>query len=120
MDMALALVTVLVVVSVALLIKWQSEAKQRLQVFLARNPKLVDVRTGPEFASEHIGGAVNIPVDELASRIEELGLHGTPIGLYCKSGARASVAELTLIAAGFTNVMNLGGISAVRAALKRQ
>src|SRR6516225_7240670 len=33
---------------------------------------LVDVRTAQEFASGHIPGAVNVPVDELRSRLNEL------------------------------------------------
>jgi len=49
---------------------------------------LVDVRSGSEFASGHIPGAVNIPMDQIESRLGDLGLN-LPIVLVCQSGKRA-------------------------------
>ncbi len=49
---------------------------------------LVDVRSGTEFASGHIPGAVNIPMDEIESRLGDLGAN-LPIVLVCQSGKRA-------------------------------
>ena len=37
-----------------------------------QRPFLLDVRTSQEFSNGHIPGAVNIPVDELRPRLEEL------------------------------------------------
>ena len=34
---------------------------------------LVDVRSGTEFASGHIPGAVNIPMDQIEARLDDLG-----------------------------------------------
>lgn len=52
---------------------------------------IVDVRTPAEFASGHLEGAVNIPVDALASRVGELPADKTVI-VYCRSGRRSAAA----------------------------
>ncbi|MGD0791049.1 MAG: rhodanese-like domain-containing protein [Terriglobales bacterium] len=49
---------------------------------------LVDVRSSTEFASGHIPGAVNIPMDQIEARLDDLGLN-LPIVLTCQSGKRA-------------------------------
>lgn len=73
---------------------------------------LVDVRTPEEFAAEHLEGAVNIPVNELPERIEELGSPETPLVLYCGTGKRSSKAERLLRERGFQQIVNLGPMSA--------
>jgi rhodanese-related sulfurtransferase len=73
---------------------------------------LVDVRTPEEFASGHLPGAVNIPVDELPRRFRELGEKQKPVVVYCRSGARSSRAEGVLEENGFQHVHNLGPMSA--------
>lgn len=56
--------------------------------------QLVDVRSGSEFASGHIPGTVNIPMDQIESRLDDLQ-SGVPIILVCQTGKRARmVAEL--------------------------
>lgn len=50
--------------------------------------QLVDVRSGSEFASGHIPGAVNIPMDEIEARIDDLD-RDLPIVLTCQTGKRA-------------------------------
>lgn len=76
---------------------------------------LLDVRTPEEFASKHIDGAVNVPVDELETRKAEIdkltgGDASKPIVVYCQSGGRAAQAKDALVSAGHTKVTNLGGI----------
>ena len=57
---------------------------------LSQPALLVDVRSGTEFASGHIPGAVNIPMDQMESRLDDLGLNlNLPIVLICQSGKRA-------------------------------
>lgn len=70
---------------------------------------LVDVRTADEFASGHIPGAINIPVDQVGQRLAEFPTD-QPIVLYCRSGNRSAQAANTLAAAGYTNLYDLGGI----------
>jgi rhodanese-related sulfurtransferase len=69
---------------------------------------LVDVRTPEEFASGHIAGAINIPVEELGSRLAEIG-SDKPVVLYCRSGNRSTTAASILESAGYEGVYNLGG-----------
>jgi len=56
---------------------------------------LVDVRSGSEFASGHIPGAVNIPLDQIEARLDDLGCN-FPIILICQSGTRARIAASLL------------------------
>ena len=70
---------------------------------------LIDVRTPEEFASGHIEGAVNIPVEEMAGRLDEIP-GDTPIVVYCRSGNRSATAARILTEAGYAPVYDLGGI----------
>jgi rhodanese-related sulfurtransferase len=72
---------------------------------------LVDVRTPAEYGGGHIDGALNIPIDQLAARIGELGDKSAPIVLYCRSGARSGRGMRLLQAEGFEQVLNLGAMS---------
>ena len=59
------------------------------------NPSfIIDVRSPQEFAAGHLVGAVNIPYDQILSRIDSLeGLEkSSELLLYCLSGARSAVA----------------------------
>jgi len=68
---------------------------------------LLDVRTAEEFASGHIREAVNIPVDDLRSRLGELP-RDRQIAAYCQVGQRGYLATRILLQAGF-NAVNVGG-----------
>jgi phage shock protein E len=77
---------------------------------VAEGAALVDVRSPGEFAAGHIDGAVNIPVQDLSSRMREIP-KDRPVVLYCASGMRSGAAARLLRSAGRTDVHNLGGIS---------
>jgi phage shock protein E len=80
--------------------------------WVSEGAKLVDVRSPSEYASGHIEGAVNIPVQELPKRVGELGRDkARPIVVYCRSGSRSAQAKSLLEQAGFTKVGNLGPMS---------
>lgn len=86
----------------------REELSRRLEAGDA--PLVLDVRTADEFVSGHIPGAVNIPHDELANRMDELGGAKTDeIVVHCRSGRRAAMAEEVLAGAGYTNVRDLEG-----------
>jgi phage shock protein E len=70
---------------------------------------VVDVRSAEEFRDGGYPGAVNIPLDALASRLNELP-KDKPVVLYCASGARSGVAARHLKRSGFTDVVNAGGL----------
>lgn len=71
------------------------------------NSVLVDVRTEMEFNNGHIEGAVNIPVDDLRNRLNELDKN-KEIVEYCQVGLRGYIADRILAQAGF-KVKNLTG-----------
>ena len=69
---------------------------------------LADVRTPLEFATGHIPGAVNLPLDDIvtwASTLNPL----TRTCCICQSGGRSATAANALVAMGFTQVYNLLG-----------
>ena len=69
---------------------------------------LLDVRKPEEHALSSIPGAVNIPVDELRGRINELPID-KPIIIYCEIGLRGYLAHRMLKQKGFKEVVNLAG-----------
>ncbi len=71
---------------------------------------LVDVRTREEFASGHVAGARNIPLQELEARLGELP-QGRKVVLYCRSGARSANAAGLLQRRGY-EVVDIGPMSA--------
>jgi len=76
----------------------------------SNKPLVVDVRTPGEFAGGAYQGAINIQLDELPARVNELGDKSRDITLYCASGARSAYAQRMLQQMGFTNVTNGGGL----------
>ncbi|MEI6487945.1 MAG: FAD-dependent oxidoreductase [Bacteroidota bacterium] len=74
------------------------------------NPEdiLLDVRTQKEFESGHINTAVNIPVDEIRARLNELDTSKT-IYIYCQAGLRGYLAQRILKQNEFDKVFNLSG-----------
>lgn len=69
---------------------------------------LIDVRTAKEFEEKTIEGAVNIPVDELRERINEIPTDKT-LYVFCEIGLRGYLAQRILRQRGFKNVYNLSG-----------
>ncbi|MEG1997216.1 MAG: rhodanese-like domain-containing protein, partial [Clostridiales bacterium] len=68
---------------------------------------LLDVRTAKEFNDGHLEGALNIPVDSLRNRLNELDKDKN-ITLYCQVGLRGYIADRILSQHGFT-VLNITG-----------
>jgi phage shock protein E len=71
---------------------------------------LLDVRSSREYASGHIAGARNIPIEEIPYKAEELKSINSPIVVYCLSGGRSSMAVNILKQIGVANVYNGGGL----------
>ncbi len=70
--------------------------------------QFIDVRRPDEVAVGSIDGALNIPLDELPDRVEELDPQSRTV-LLCRSGNRSTQAGEALVAAGFVDVINLAG-----------
>ncbi|WP_125571704.1 FAD-dependent oxidoreductase [Lacticaseibacillus songhuajiangensis] len=83
-------------------IQWHELAAE-----LAAGKQLLDVREPDEFAGGHFKGAINIPLDALRERLDELDPQQAYI-VSCQSGLRSYNAERLLRGHGFT-VQNLDG-----------
>ena len=73
---------------------------------------ILDVRTPKEFADKHIPGAINIPNETIGTdEIPELPDKDQLILVYCRSGNRSKQASEKLVALGYTNIVEFGGIN---------
>ena len=68
---------------------------------------LVDVRSAGEFASGSVKGAVNIPLDRVASQLAKFKGKKN-IVVFCRSGNRSGQAKSILEQNGIQNVINGG------------
>ncbi len=86
----------------------QEELLSRLNA--AQTPLILDVRSDAEFAQSHVPGALNIPHDQMSSRLSEIDSHrDREVVVYCESGRRAGRVTEILNAAGFSNLRHLAG-----------
>lgn len=81
---------------------------------------LLDVRTGEEFASGHIPGSINLPLDRIAGVVQAIPEKDARIFVYCHSGARSFQACMMMERLGYTDVTNIGGIMQWRGKLERK
>ena len=70
---------------------------------------VIDVRSAEEYASAHIPGSRNIPLNDLASRLKDVP--GTTVHVLCGSGKRSSQAVQMLNERGYNTVNIAGGIT---------
>ena len=71
---------------------------------------LLDVRTAEDFASGHIAGARNLPLEMLKSRLEELAPYQeSPVAIICTTDRRSRKAAQLLGKAGFADVQVVSG-----------
>jgi rhodanese-related sulfurtransferase len=89
--------------------------QERLHIFywnqldqIKDNDLFLDVRSKEEFEAGHIKNSVNIPVDEIRSRMKEFN-NEKNIYIYCQAGLRGYLAQRMLKQNGFDNVHNLSG-----------
>jgi rhodanese-related sulfurtransferase len=71
---------------------------------LDKKDVVLDVRNPDEFRDGHIKGAINFPLPEITSHIEELKKYNR-IYIHCKRGGRAQTAFQLLAGAGLTNLV---------------
>ncbi len=75
-----------------------------------RDPSLflLDLRGAEEFAAGHVPGAVNIPQEQLLTRLAEVP-KDRDVVLYCGSGRRSALAADVLVAHGYLRLARLEG-----------
>ena len=69
---------------------------------------IIDVRTPEEYELGSIAGAVNIPVDDLRSRLSEIPKN-RKLFVFCQVGIRGYIAYRILVQNGYDEVYNLTG-----------
>ena len=73
---------------------------------------ILDVRTPGEFEEKHIPGAINVANETIGTdEIPELPDKDQLILVYCRSGNRSKQASEKLVALGYTNIVEFGGIN---------
>jgi hydroxyacylglutathione hydrolase len=79
-------------------------------------PQLLDVRNPREYASKHIAGSLNIPLNHLQERIAEVP-RNLRVVVHCAGGYRSSIAISILHQHGITKLVEMaGGLAAWEAA----
>lgn len=63
---------------------------------MSNKTHIIDVRTPAEFAGGHVAGSINIPLQEIPNRVEEIKSLGGTIILCCASGNRSGQATVYL------------------------
>ena len=80
--------------------------------------RVLDVRTPGDFNGEqgHIAGAFNLPLEELPSRLAELGdARRQPVAIVCRTDRKSAAAAALLAEHGFTDAHAVrGGMTAWR------
>lgn len=87
-------------------------AREAKNIMQSDDPHIIlDVRTEEEFNESHIPNAILIPEDEIKERIRaEVPDKNMVILIYCRSGSRSEKSARKLIAMGYRNVFDFGGI----------
>lgn len=77
--------------------------------------QLIDVRSPGEYASGHVPGALNLPLEEVEARLDDVARHD-PVVLVCQSGSRACLSHDVLQHHRSDLIVLEGGTSAWEAA----
>jgi len=110
-NLLLILVGVAVVIGMFLIKRVGLVSKATAHSLVAQGATTIDVRTKEEHESKRLSGTVNIPLDQLANRIESVARdRTTPLLLHCRSGTRSGMARALLKRMGYQQVYNLGSM----------
>lgn len=67
---------------------------------MKNNKTIIDVRTRGEFMGGNARGSINIPLNEIQERLDEIKQMAQPIVLCCASGNRSGQATSFLLSMG--------------------
>ena len=70
---------------------------------------VIDVRSAEEYATAHIPGSRNIPLNDLTARLTDV--FGTTVHVVCGSGKRSSQVARMLNERGYSTLNVAGGIT---------
>ncbi len=81
--------------------------KADLSELLKNGAVIIDVRSPGEYASGHVKGSVNVPLDSLKGKLGKFK-KDVPVITCCASGMRSGIARSAMLQAGFQKVYNGG------------
>ena len=118
MKMIMAVICIFMMIGCGKQLENTKEAYQMISMEEAKkimdeedNIVILDVRTQEEYESGHIPGAICVPNENIGEEaIVELPNKDQKILLYCRSGNRSKQAAGKLAKAGYTNILEFGGI----------
>ncbi len=86
------------------------DAAQAVQLINREKAVVIDVCEANEFAAGHVGGAKNIPLNQLQEKLPALVKNkALPVILVCQSGARSNRAVAIAKKLGYEQAQSLGG-----------
>ena len=86
-------------------------AEEAYEMMASQKVMVVDVRTREEYDGGHIENAVLVPNESIGSEIPEaLPDKEATLLVYCRSGRRSKDAAQKLLALGYQNVYDFGGV----------
>ena len=62
------------------------------EIINRKETTIIDVRTPEEFSQNHVEGSINIPLQEIPNRVEEVKSFSQPLVLCCAAGVRSEYA----------------------------
>jgi phage shock protein E len=92
-------------------------SSEKIEAFLKKEALVLDVRTPMEFDEGHVEGSLNIPLQVIEGRLQEIKDLNKPIIAVCRSGARSGNATIFLKRQGL-DVINGGPWQNVAAVVK--
>lgn len=86
---------------------------QRGKELVDQGALVIDVRTPAEYAEGHVPDSllIDVSASDFAAQISQLDPHQAYV-VYCRSGNRSAVAINQMLAAGFTELYDMGPLTA--------
>ena len=91
----------------------------KIEKYILDGAPVIDVRTPQEFAGANAPGSINIPLNEVPDRLEELKSMEEPLLLCCRSGNRSGQAAYYLSQQGI-ECYNVGSWTDVNYVLSKK
>jgi phage shock protein E len=109
MNWTLLLIIALVLVVLIARKRFSLVPLEAARSYLHEGALVVDVRSTGEFSTQHLRGAVNLPLNELEQGAQRrVPDKNRILLLHCLSGTRSGIARRVLKSMGYTSVFNLG------------
>lgn len=77
---------------------------EQINEYLQKGAIVLDVRTPMEFDSGHVEGSVNIPLQQITARVDEIKKYKKPVIACCRTGARSGNATTFLNSKGIDTI----------------